>query len=356
MKRTTTTAGWLVSLMLSALLFARPETPKPATEGGPSQDAAAPRTVLPGTSAESFPPAALEKGGPVPSPDHTPQSDPLPTPGAGDSLPPAPVSFDLAHVRATGQSWTGRRWQRVTNEGSAVPLGGGRWATVGHLVEGLQQYVVEVEIDDTWTRGSFKIVNGADAAIVTANGGPETGAEIGTAHFADAVVVRGLASQVKQWGLVSNDEQVSLASDSPGIEQGDSGGGVFDAHGHLLGLIRGRNQDEPRVCYFTDASHLAPRSMAGAARATVWIPATWHCPGCIAMQSYDWGSLSGELEVTFDPTDDAHARLRALGYSGEWRGYPVTTFTDRDGTIRVMQGPVSPAQLLAKWKQYNDPG
>jgi S1-C subfamily serine protease len=142
----------------------------------------------------------------------------------------------------------------VSSGGSAVSIGGGRYVTASHLVEGLQRYAVELEIGGVWKHGRMSTVEGRDAAVITCDddGGIPT-VELGTPQYGERVTVIGLKSGVPQRGTISDTRTVSLDVECAGIEQGDSGGGVFADDGALVGIISARNPDEPRVVYFTHA-------------------------------------------------------------------------------------------------------
>lgn len=157
-------------------------------------------------------------------------------------------------VRVSGQERRGDDVVRVSSGGSAVAVGGGRYVTASHIVEGLRNYKVEVDIDGTWTRGRIATVDDRDAAVVTC--GDEAGdahIRLGEPQYGQRVTVVGLKSGIPQRGTVSDTRTVSLDVDSAGIQQGDSGGGIFADDGALIGIISARNPSEPRVVYFTHA-------------------------------------------------------------------------------------------------------
>lgn len=208
---------------------------------------------------------ALPIGGETPVIGGTPVSPP-----AGAASPSAPAS--LHRIRVTGQqsAWNGRQWvwQRVEAGGTAVDLGGGRFATAAHVVEGVNQYVVEVEIGSEWKRGTFAAVQGQDAAVVTVQNyaGASDAISLGEPAYGARVTVVGLKSGKVQTGIISDTRTVSLDTDCPGIQQGDSGGGVFSGR-ELVGIISAKNPKEPRVVYFTAAEHVG--GLAGKAQGAV---------------------------------------------------------------------------------------
>lgn len=197
-----------------------------------------------------------------------------PSPAVASPQPPAAAqdrpgvqTSRLHRVRVTGQqaSWDGRQWtwQRVETGGTCVDLGGGRYATAAHVVEGVQQYVVEIEVGGEWRRGTLAAVQGHDAAVVTV-GGDSTAAALTLAapQYGQRVTVIGLKTGVAQQGTVSDTRTVSLDVDCPGITQGDSGGGVFAESGELIGIIGAKNPKEPRVVYFASADVLGETAQA----------------------------------------------------------------------------------------------
>jgi hypothetical protein len=162
-------------------------------------------------------------------------------------------------VRVSGQERRGDDVVQVSSGGSAVSVGGGRYVTASHIVEGMRNYKVEVDIDGTWTRGRIATVDDRDAAVVTCD--DEAGdahIRLGEPQYGQRVTVVGLKSGIPQRGTVSDTRTVSLDVDSSGIQQGDSGGGIFADDGALIGIISARNPNEPRVVYFTHAEAVSP--------------------------------------------------------------------------------------------------
>jgi hypothetical protein len=162
-------------------------------------------------------------------------------------------------VRVSGEERRGDEVVKVTSGGSAVSVGGGRFVTASHLVEGMRNFKIEVDIDGTWTRGRIATVDDRDAAVVTC--GDEAGdahISLGEPRYGQRVTVVGLKSGMAQRGTVSDTRTVSLDVDSSGIQQGDSGGGIFADDGALIGIISARNPNEPRVVYFTHAEAVSP--------------------------------------------------------------------------------------------------
>lgn len=74
------------------------------------------------------------------------------------------------------------------------------------------------------------------------------------AYMAEATVCGMVSGQ--HTGFVSDNETLSLPRDQPGIQKGDSGGGVF-VDGTLVGILRTRNPGNHQVCYFTPLSNVA---------------------------------------------------------------------------------------------------
>jgi S1-C subfamily serine protease len=160
----------------------------------------------------------------------------------------------IVAIRASGVQRLGERLVQVSSAGSAVSIGGGTYVTAAHLVEGLERWAVELQIGGVWKRGRMATVEGRDAAVVTCGGDGENAVvHIATPRYGERVTVVGLKSGVAQQGIVSDTRTVSLDVECDGIQQGDSGGGVFDSDGALIGIISARNPNEPRVVYITHA-------------------------------------------------------------------------------------------------------
>lgn len=169
----------------------------------------------------------------------------------------------IVAVRVSGQERRGDKLVQVSAGGSAVEVGSGRYVTASHIVEGLRSFAVELEINGKWMRGRISTVDDRDAAVVTCDdesgGSPVPLAE---PQYGQRVTVVGFKTGAPQRGTVSDTRTVSLDLECAGIQQGDSGGGIFTDDGALVGIISARNPNEPRVVYFTHAeavSQLIPR-------------------------------------------------------------------------------------------------
>lgn len=153
----------------------------------------------------------------------------------------------------------------VANQGgSCVCIGDGVFITCKHVFEGVG--VRDVRIDGQAVAASVTFAPSHDVAIVRLGSGaaaaplllpmgnilPRTETP---AHMCECRAF-GHGSEVIHTGVYSNDDTLSLMPGPGGITQGDSGGGVF-CDGQLVGVIRGKNPGNSRVCYFTPLSDVA---------------------------------------------------------------------------------------------------
>lgn len=162
---------------------------------------------------------------------------------------PSDLPVQDAQGKATdGLSSFVHRIDAANHSGSCVCIAPGVFVTAKHIFEGLSGY--QVSIDGQAVAASVTFAPSHDVAIVSLTS--ETAAapvETGDAAYLANCTAYGMFSKTVHAGLVSNDNTLSLTTDS-GISLGDSGGGVF-SDGKLVGVIRGRNPENHRVCFFT---------------------------------------------------------------------------------------------------------
>lgn len=230
--------------------------------------------------------------------------------------------------------------------GSGTLIAPGVLVTCKHIFEGLSGY--QVSIDGQAVAASVTLAPAHDVAIV------RLGSEAAAAPFsADApaymseCLAFGFGSETLHRGVISNDGTLSLYADQGDIEQGDSGGAVF-CDGKLIGVIRGKNPGNGKVCYFTPlsavASLVAPFSPAGGSypnppgagkpSITIVSPATWDCQYCPGHRAQDWS----DFNVTFEQRDGLPS-------------YPCTEWTDNRGVIRRLYGKRTPSQVMWSYRE-----
>lgn len=278
----------------------------------------------------------------------------------GDASP----SMDSAVRGTEAPSSYVHRINVVNRGGSATCIAPGVFVTCKHLFEGLRGY--QVSIDGQAVAASVTLSPTHDVAIVTlsseaaAESGPAGNFALSAPYMAECLAF-GFGSETVHKGVISNDDTLSLYAGEGTIEQGDSGGAVF-CDGVLVGVIRGKNPNNGKVCYFTPlkdvAALVAPFSPDAAVPAapgaddkpvvTITSPETWVCVHCNSMLSRDWSGEPYRIDPVKD--DDIEQKLRAQGWRGEWRGYPVVTWMGANGRLQVLQGDRVPAALTRSWK------
>lgn len=260
--------------------------------------------------------------------------------GAGQvSETPAPESF-VHRVNAANRG------------GSATCIAPGVYITCKHLFEGLRGY--QVSIDGQAVAASVTLSPSYDVAIVQlgseAAAAPSAVGKFAlSAPYMSECLAFGFGSETVHKGVISNDDTLSLYAGEGTIEQGDSGGAVF-CNGVLVGVIRGKNPNNGKVCYFTPlkdvAALVAPFSPAaavpaapGAENEAVQKPAItinladFPCPPCETLKGYDWG----EFAVTWE--------------TGGAESYPQISWTDKRGVKRVLTGAYTPSRVMWSFRE-----
>lgn len=258
----------------------------------------------------------------------------------------------------------------VNRGGSATCIAPGVFVTCKHLFDGLRGY--QVSIDGTAVEASVTLAPAHDVAIVIQRAGASTAPTVkfdreSPAYLSECVAF-GFGSETLHRGFISNDDTLSLTSDG-GIEQGDSGGAVF-CNGTLVGVIRGKNPANPRVCYFTPLESVAalvapftPDSSRNAGepaaddKRTVSIisPKTWgnrpyigrqrdasgrvtyvgDCPYCEDMKEADYSNQPYVPEF-----------IQADGHES----YPHIEWQGANGRRQILSGYYTPWQVGWSWK------
>lgn len=132
--------------------------------------------------------------------------------------------------------------------GSAVSAGGGKFLATAHDVEGLRPgYVVEFQIGEAWHMAtSVKVEREADTLEAAIARTDVAGVNVRKQEYGEPVTVYGLTT-CKPMNGRAYAEVVGLEPDEPGVQSGDSGGGVFAKDGSLVGLVSGYGADHRSV-------------------------------------------------------------------------------------------------------------
>lgn len=252
--------------------------------------------------------------------------------GQESETPPSPESF--VH-----------RINVVNRGGSATCIGPGVYVTCKHLFEGLRGY--QVSIDGQAVAASVTMAPSHDVAVVVIGDEASAASESASGRFSLSApefmaehLAFGYGSETLHTGLVSNDDVLSLTSEA-GIQQGDSGGGVF-ANGTLVGVIRGKNPANPRVCYFTPLKDVAalvapfspdavpPADPGAESKPKLRINiADFPCPPCETLKGYSWDEFDVEWVTGGAPS------------------FPQISWLDSRGVRRVLTGAYTPSRV--KW-------
>lgn len=204
----------------------------------------------------------------APPPEDLNTDGPSVEPGAvAVPTPAAPVSQFVHRIQANLYG------------GSCVYLGDGVYITAKHVIHGLPGGWT-LKIDGKQYGADRPDHTSHDASFLFVHKPPDTpGVEIveDLPEVGSKVYVYGMETGEVQEATIERDgsnsgDPVALAfCDGPGVTQGDSGGGVFDAEGRLVGIIsafmgseRSGTADKRR-CFFVPMAHLSSHlSVAGA--------------------------------------------------------------------------------------------
>lgn len=272
----------------------------------------------------------------------------LAVPEGGDASP----SNDSAVSGKDARSFV-HRINAANRGGSATCIAPGVFVTCKHVFEGLRGY--QVSIDGQAVEATVELSPTHDVAVVRLQGDATTELTqvgkfaLGSPEYMAECVAFGFGSETLHRGVISNDDTLSLYADQGTIEQGDSGGAVF-CNGVLIGVIRGKNPNNGKVCYFTPlksvAALVAPFSPDAASPAApgaddnaVQKPAItinladFPCPPCETLKGYDWS----EFNVTWE--------------TGGAESYPQISWTDKRGVKRVLTGAYTPRRVMWSYRE-----
>ena len=165
---------------------------------------------------------------------------------------------------------------------TAVSLGGGKFLATKHDFDGLRPgYVVEVEIGTDWHKSTdLRLEPAKDLATVSIAKADVSGVTVRKAEFGERVTLYGLTTCKAMRGTFFADV-VGLEAAEPGVEGGDSGGGVYGDDGALIALVRGHGVDRRSVVVVTAIPDPveAPKASALPTPATQAAQAVQGCPG-----------------------------------------------------------------------------
>jgi hypothetical protein len=230
--------------------------------------------------------------------------------------------------------------------GSCVCIAPGAYVTAKHVFEGLSNY--QVSIDGQAVAASVTLAPSHDVAIVKClSEAAAASVETGDAEYLSRVTAYGTFSEVAHEGFISNDDTLAITSDAE-IKQGDSGGGVF-CDGKLVGVIRGKNPNNGRVCYFTPISsvaalvasfspaegRLSDKPQPGADKPSITITvADFYCAPCDELKAMDWSAFTVDWKV-----------------GGDVKAFPEISWIDQRGVKRVLTGAYSPKRVMWSWEK-----
>lgn len=261
--------------------------------------------------------AYVEAGRPtavVPAPvvkDVTPEPQPEPQPDtgkpAGTATSEAPQSpgergiddaplQDATHP-AISEATAQPEWQKciyhvrqrshgVVGSGTAVSLGNGLLVTAWHVVE--SRGTPEVLIGDKWVPANYRREKNDDVAYLTIRDTSLPSVTTRQPEYGESVHVFGLRTKHPMAGRICDTDMAALEPNEEGVDQGDSGGGVFGLDGKLLGTIRSHRDVNRRVVFFTPLNPPKPyaaTNQAGPSSKLYLLTAPSWCAPCRQVDS-----------------------------------------------------------------------
>lgn len=221
--------------------------------------------------------------------------------------------------------------------GAAVAIADGKLVTVRHIGSGRGR----VRIQKQWYWCNIAPArDGRDIAVVSiaGAGAPKLRAvRVGSPRFGQRIKLYSFNEQREFDGsVVSSDNrsgELALVPDAKGVFPGDSGSGVFDESGNLLGIVNGYINREHRHVQYTPIQGLnAPFESAEAPAASggkpkIWITqADFACMPCEALKRSVAAGDFASFEIEYLQPRDGIER------------FPAIEFTDATGVRRVTYG------------------
>lgn len=267
-----------------------------------------------------------------------------------DAAPGAPVeSPPLVIPGASVHRLTVRSSDGTTGSGSATHVGGGVWLSCKHV---FRRPAAAVEIDGQQVGAKWWVHPTLDFSVVQTDATGFPAAKIG--ELGDSATIIG-AKTGKHAGPLSATRWKpgyrAVICDPP-TESGDSGAGVFNAAGEIVGVHWGSTGNE---VFFTPLAIVSdflggklpegpahtpspsgPVAAAITPHVTIISPATWDCPHCPGHRDQDWNSAG--IKVTFEKRDGLAA-------------YPCTEWVDSRGVTRRLWGRWTPQQVRWSWER-----
>lgn len=197
-------------------------------------------------------------------------------------LPPA-VTGSVVRIRAVGDCYNPETRQvdkGATAIGSAVADSENTFRTVAHLAEGMRgAFKVEVEINGVWKACSYQSNPKVDHAVATLPGHGVAPVKTREPHYLETVWAYGMRTKEMKRGCYTSEGVMSLDKWVHRTDQGDSGGGVFSADGHLVGTLRGYQKHVESAVTFTEVgAELPVVAAAPAAKAPAALAPVQNCP------------------------------------------------------------------------------
>lgn len=178
----------------------------------------------------------------------------------------SPVPVEVGAPEAIGPAWKSAVFRvrqqngRQQSGGTAVSLGSGLLVTAAHVVDG--RGTPEVEVDGSWFPAGVSRVANEDVAYLTISKTDMPAVATRHPEYGETGFAYGRRTETVMQGMVSDDDAIALDKDVAGVDQGDSGGGVFGDDGKLLGTIRSHRQGNRRVVMFTPLDPPLPYALS----------------------------------------------------------------------------------------------
>lgn len=200
--------------------------------------------------AESAPPVPVVNDG---------AGSPIGSPDLGSPVPDEPENYESPSGVFEWQAAVfpvRQRYGNVISQGTAVSLGDGLLVSAAHIFE--SNTTPEVEVNGQWVPAGLSRIRGQDVAYLTIRDTSLPRVEVRKPQYGEQAYAFGLRTRKAMCGMIADDDALALFPEEGGVNQGDSGGGVFGEDGKLLGTIRSHRAGNQRVVQFTTLNPPVP--------------------------------------------------------------------------------------------------
>lgn len=219
--------------------------------------------------------------------------------------------------------------------------------TCNHLLHDLRNCRAEVQVDGEWKSAYINRIPGAndqsrDWLYLYVEGENFPSIEFREPQYMEPVTVYGLKTGSPRYGIVSASDVASLEIGSVGIQQGDSGGGVFGNDGCYLGTLRGCQEHEPLVARFSSVAPAGQNFASSGDSQIIVFSASW-CGPChqyeATLESLGWPGI----QIVDIDSESGKQVMKDLNFTPA--NVPTTIIVERGKIIKTQVGSITAEQV-----------